>query len=494
MKSLFQLKQKIILIRARKPLMFDIVLLLLLLVFGASAAMLIHAPWQHRSDEKPAFIIVNGQKISVDATGRNELRQLARNQVSGEVVLSGGGISHRATWASLGARAEHASIDRILSELALEDSAATKYLMEETGGEMSVRIPVSLDSGAAVEALVAIKEKLDRMPRNAKFDFKSNRVAPEKNGLSLDVYGTLERMDDALQQGNSTVAMKVETVKPDVVAAELKNIDVDSVAGFYETPYSRMKKDEDRTYNVSLGASILDGHVIMPGELFSFNDTLGDRSQARGFRYAPVIAAGKIVEGMGGGTCQVASTLYAAAFFAGLTIEDRVPHSRPSSYIKLGLDATVSYPSKDLKIRNPFEYPVVIHFKVEEGNARVEIRAQERPFTVSLLRKIIGTTPYPVRVVSDANLPLGKEVVTQRGVPGYKVSRYRIIERDKVAYRFQSFDRYPPTVEFVHKGTSPPGAVNEKEAPKPDMHKPYRASASLRMVQGQDLWYEKTHN
>ena len=477
----------------RHPIVADVLAVILMLLLGGAAALIVYWPVID-SQPPPEKIIVDGRPISINAEGEAQLVRLARQKIAGKVLLEGGGISHQTNWAKLGARTEHDPVTRIIHELAKPDSAATRYYHKNGNRKLKMQLPVSLDSEAAVEALVAIKEKLDRPAKNARFDFALNRVVPEEKGLSLDVYGTLERMDKALADGDNKVEMKISAVEPGVTAAQLLNIDVDTVAGFFETPYSRMKKDEDRTYNVNLGASILDGHVIMPGELFSFNDIVGDRSQARGFRYAPVIAGGKIVEGMGGGTCQVASTLYAAAFFAGLTIEDRVPHSRPSSYIKLGLDATVSYPSKDLKIRNPLSYPVVIHFKLDDGIARVEIRAKERPFTVSLLRKIIGTTPYPVRTVNDENLPKGKEVITQRGVPGYKVSRFRIIERDKVAYRFQSFDRYPPTVEFVHKGTGGAGAIDAKSAPKPDMHKPYRASPSLRMVQGLDLWYEKTHN
>ncbi|MBN2714913.1 MAG: VanW family protein [Deltaproteobacteria bacterium] len=471
----------------------DIMAVLVVMILGGISALVVY--WPSMKTQKPlTAILVDGVAVKVNSQGEKALLRMARRKVAGKVQLEGGGISHETTWAMLGARTEHGPISRILRALSSKDSVASRYLEEAGSPPLNLEIPVSLDSEAAVEALVAIKEKLDKPARNARFDFSLNQVVPEKRGVSLDVYGTLERMDKALGEGKNRVAMKVKAVEPGVTAAQLLNIDVDTVAGFFETPYSRMKKDEDRTYNVNLGASVLDGHVIMPGELFSFNDVVGDRSQARGFRYAPVIAGGKIVEGMGGGTCQVASTLYAAAFFAGLTIEDRVPHSRPSSYIKLGLDATVSYPSKDLKIRNPLDYPVVIHFKLEDGIARAEIRAKERPFIVSLLRRVIGTTPYPVRVVDDENVPRGKEVVTQRGVPGYKVSRFRIIERDKVAYRFQSFDRYPPTVEFVHKGSGNPGAIDAKSAPKPDMHKPYRASPSLRMVQGLDIWYEKTHN
>jgi vancomycin resistance protein YoaR len=208
-----------------------------------------------------------------------------------------------------------------------------------------------------------------------------------------------------------------------------------------------------------------------------------------------VIAGGVLVEGMGGGTCQVASTLYAASFFAGLIVEDRQTHSRPSSYIKLGLDATVSYPDLDLKLKNPFDFPVAIHFVAEEGKLRAEIRGSRRLYTVTLLRKVIGQQPFATRIVEDPNLEAGKEVITQNGIPGYTVRRYQVVEADKVGYRFQTVDKYPPTSQYVHRGTAPRGSVIDAgKRPKPDNHKPYRASTYLRMVQGpEELWYEQTH-
>ena len=222
---------------------------------------------------------------------------------------------------------------------------------------------------------------------------------------------------------------------------------------------------------------------------------LGERSEARGFRYAPVIAGGVLVEGMGGGTCQVASTLYAASFFAGLVVVDRQTHSRPSSYIKLGLDSTVSYPDLDLRLRNLFDFPVSIHFTANDGTLRAEIRGKKRPYTVTLLRKVIRQEPFQTRYVDDSNLLQGKEVVTQNGIPGYTVRRFQIVEADKVGYRFQTVDKYPPTLQFIHRGTAPTAdSIDPKYAPKPDLHKPYRAASYLRMVQGPEgLWYERSH-
>jgi vancomycin resistance protein YoaR len=303
-------------------------------------------------------------------------------------------------------------------------------------------------------------------------------------------------LDRALLENASEVEMVVRQVPSQITQSELSDVEVDSVVGFFETRVSRLIKDKDRTYNVLLGSGRLDGQIIMPGQVFSFNDALGDRSEARGFRYAPVIAGGVLVEGMGGGTCQVASTLNAAAFFSGLVVAERRPHSRPSSYIKLGLDATVSYPSLDLKLKNPFDFPVVMHLGMEDGILRVEFRGKTRPYTVTFLRKIIRSAPFPVRVMENPNLLKGKEVITQNGIPGYTVRRYQVIDHDKVAYRFQSIDKYPPTTQIVHQGTASRGLIPGKteDVPKADTHNPYRASNYLRMVQGKDdLWYEQSH-
>jgi hypothetical protein len=127
--------------------------------------------------------------------------------------------------------------------------------------------------------------------------------------------------------------------------------------------------------------------------------------------------------------------------------------------------------------------------------ARVELRGRERPYTVTLLRKVVDKTPFPVRTIDDSKLKRGEEIITQLGVPGYTVRRYKVIEGDKVGYRFKSMDKYPPTVQFVHKGIADPvDLVNVKNPPKADPHKPYHASTYLRMVQGPDgLWYESSH-
>ncbi len=480
----------------KRPVARNATLAGLLLALGIFAGLALTRPWITPA-EPVAEIVIGGVTVPTGDPRPQALLRAAREVLRTEVLLHGPDLERRTTWAELGAEVEMESLGRILRDLAQRDSPAARHHRRTVpeGRRAEIRLPISLVSDGAMESVVALKEMVDRAPQSARFDFASGVVAPEETGRTLDVHQTLARLDAALAAGQNRIELAIEEVPARVTRDELLGIETGTVVGFFETPYSRMRKDRDRTYNLGLAASMLDGQVILPGEVFSFNETLGDRSEARGFRYAPVIAGGALVEGMGGGTCQVASTLYAAAFFAGMVIVERQPHSRPSSYIKLGLDATVSYPDLDLKIRNPLSFPVVIHYAVDEGNFRAELRGRERPYTVTLLRRVVGTRPFPVRVIETPKLARGTEVVRQLGVPGYTVRRFKVIEGGKIGYRFQSFDKYPPTTQFVYKGTAAPEELEGvKDAPKPDTHKPYHASNYLRVVQGPDgLWYESSH-
>ena len=107
---------------------------------------------------------------------------------------------------------------------------------------------------------------------------------------------------------------------------------------------------------------------------------VGERSEKEGYKIAHVITAGEMVDGLAGGTCQISTTLFGAAFFAGLDIVKTTNHSRPSAYTPLGFDATVVWPDTDLKLKNPYDFPVVIHYRVANGEAVVEILGKKRPY------------------------------------------------------------------------------------------------------------------
>ncbi|MCH2111010.1 MAG: VanW family protein, partial [Polyangiaceae bacterium] len=188
-------------------------------------------------------------------------------------------------------------------------------------------------------------------------------------------------------------------------------------------------------------------------EVFDFNQVVGPRDEANGYRVATVIANGELVDGIGGGTCQISGTLHGAAFFAALEIVERYPHTRPSSYIKMGMDATVVYPTINFRVRNTHSFPVVIHERVEKGKVTAEIRGAEAQQVVTLIRKIDQAIPYEELERSDPKLPQGRRVLAQRGVPGFRLHRYRVMRNGSHTRREKWRDIYPPTPQVIRVGS-----------------------------------------
>jgi vancomycin resistance protein YoaR len=354
----------------------------------------------------------------------------------------------------------------------------------DPGATIAVPIPLRIDTVQGVAALLAIKDEIDRPPSDAAIDLGARKLQPEQVGFRLDVYGTLARIEGALRRGEAQVDVAVERIEPKVVATALGNVRFDQVLGSFETRYTVGGKWEARTYNLRLAASRLDGTVLLPGEVFDFNEKVGPRDEAHGYRVAPVIAQGELVDGIGGGTCQISGTLYGAAFFAGLDIVERYPHSRPSYYIKLGLDATVVYPTINFRFRNPFDFPVVLHETVKRGVVRAEILGPARTRTVSFFRRVDEVTPYEEVERETAELPEGKKVLAQRGIPGFKTTVYRVVRDGAYAWRTRAQNQYPPTNQIVDVGTGPKDLEPRK---KDDTHPEYLADEYLAITQGPQI-------
>ncbi|MFT5352940.1 MAG: vancomycin resistance protein YoaR, partial [Polyangiales bacterium] len=215
-----------------------------------------------------------------------------------------------------------------------------------------------------------------------------------------------------------------------------------------------------RGHNVRRAAELLHQTIIAPHGTLSFNEAVGARTRANGFRRAMVIDSGELVPGMGGGVCQVASTLYAAALRAGLEVVDARPHSRPSSYIPMGLDATVSYPNLDLVLSNPFDFPIQVLSHASEGVMLVELIGQARPIAASVRRRVLSRQAFGERTVEDPALLIGTREVTQSGIRGARVQVTRTLTDENGASREErNVIRYPPTDEIVHVGTQMPAGL-----------------------------------
>lgn len=323
-------------------------------------------------------------------------------------------------------------------------------------------VPLTLDSEQAFSELLRLKDKVDRVARDARLDLERKAVLPHVTGRTLDIDRTLWAIDAALERGELRAKAAILETEPHRRSESLAGLSFEHVLGHFETRYSTADKDKDRTFNLHLAASKLDGTVLLPGEVFDFNEVLGPRDEANGYRVATVIADGELVDGIGGGTCQISGTLHGAAFFAGLRIVERYPHTRPSSYIKMGMDATVVYPTINFRVQNPFSFPVVLHQTVRGGIVRAEVLGPELDQVVTLIRRIDQALPYEQIERPDDRLPRGARVLSQRGIPGFRLHRYRITRQGNHTVRERWRDIYPPTTQVIRVGTGP--ATLETEA------------------------------
>jgi len=294
-------------------------------------------------------------------------------------------------------------------------------------GKLDVAVDVELDRQKALEYLTELKDDVDRGATDARLDLDHHTVAPEVPGYMLRVWDSLVSLEYAARSGTDRVELKTALTEAKVKKEDLANIDISTVLGYWETRYSAAAVDSDRTYNLKVGADHLNGHILKPHEVFSFNEVVGDRTEKEGYRVAPVIQGGELIDGLAGGMCQIASTLHAASFFAGLDIVSSTPHSRPSAYITMGLDSTVVYPTTDLKLSNPYDFPVVMHYQVNQGSVKVELLGKERPDRVVFEREIKTETPFLTETRTDLEAPEGQKLTLQEGYPGYTLIRRRYI-------------------------------------------------------------------
>ena len=426
---------------------------------------------------------------------------IGREWLAQKVTVSVPGIAKRElSREELGARVDGERLAALLSQLGDPRSALRRAHAETSRAKagpraLAVPLPIAIDGARAMRTMLALKDDVDRAPTDARLDIGGHTVISDEPGRRMDVHATLARLDAAMLtrgkdgEATSSIEAVVESVPPARAASAISDIRLSDVIGFFETKYARDQKHEARTFNLRLAASKLDGHVIMPGEVFDFNDVVGPRSEVNGYKVAPVIAQGELVDGIGGGTCQVAGTLHGAAFFAGLDIVERKPHTRPSFYIKMGMDAAVAYPTITLRLRNPFSYPVVLHETVQGGVVRAEILGPKRTRDVTFVRKVADVTPFQEKEVPDPKVPKGERVLAQRGIPGFKITRYRLLRDGAFAVRERMQDAYPPTTQIWRLGT---GEADPKFEAHDDAHPEYIADDYLAISQGPHIVVPKT--
>lgn len=248
-------------------------------------------------------------------------------------------------------------------------------------------------------------------------------VVPHVVGIDFDPM--LAQMQfDALAQGE-TARIALTVTEPELSQAKLQRMLFDDVLGECDT---NIGGTEYRLNNVQIAAKAMDGTVLMPGEVFSYNDTLGPRTTANGYLPAPAYIGGKTVDEVGGGICQNSSTLYMAVLRANLEIVERTNHMYTVGYVPDGLDATVAYNAIDFKFRNNTDYPILVDAKVSGRRMIVKLHGTDtQKVTVKMVTETLSTTPYKVTYKPDSAIALGETEVETTAYTGRKVQVFRCV-------------------------------------------------------------------
>jgi vancomycin resistance protein YoaR len=459
------------------------------IVSGVAVALLLSPRLPGPGDrEGPApQVVLLGQPLVLDDHAQREALERVRRFVAQDLELvQPDGSIRPVGLGRIGVSIDKARLSTLVRDLRDHTSAIRRNWLDRVRPKpIELSLPLAFDAHALIGVLLQTKDSVDRAPADARMDLDARKLVPEVDGVLVDVDASRLAIEESLERGLHRVSLACIHVPPKRRLADLKAVQIDAVLGDFETHYDRSEKSRDRTYNLRLAASKLDGHVVLPGEVFDFNDTVGPRDEASGYKVATVIAEGELVDGIGGGTCQISGTLHGAVFFSGLEIVERMPHTRPSAYIKMGLDATVVYPTINFRFRNQFDYPIVLHEFVKNGIVRAEVLgSRRRPRTVTLIRRITSVQPYEELERPDDSLPSGVRALGQRGVAGFSVTRYRIVRDGAHAVRERWTDKYPPSAQIIRIGTG--SMARDSVEIHNDLHPEYVADELLVLTQGSE--------
>lgn len=292
----------------------------------------------------------------------------------------------------------------------------------------------------------------------------------EVNGVSIDKQVAKQIIEQNRDNTESYEIPATITI-PDVTVEDLKNKFSANTLATYTTDFS--SSDAGRSANISLAASKINGYVLNPGQRFSFNQVVGPRTKAAGFKIAHVYEGDRVVDGIGGGICQVSSTLYNAVVRADLKIVYRTNHSMPVSYVPIGTDATVSYGTIDFIFENNKKTPVTIEATTHNKVLTITIKGTDETggVKVDIITENLGYTPYSTSEVTDNTLKPGQTKVVKEGQNGSIYKAYKVYKKDGkvIKKEFLTKSVYIPVSKVVHVG---PKKAPEQPKPEPKPQEP----------------------
>lgn len=298
----------------------------------------------------------------------------------------------------------------------------------------------------------AVYDKIHTKKANATLDPKNDyKIVKSVTGVSFDVDSARAAFDAAAEGEDVTIPLKIK--KPKITTKKLKKHLFKDKLGSCTTNVSGSSA---RVSNVDLAAETIDGTILLPGETFSYNDTLGERTTARGYQAAPAYSNGESVQEVGGGICQVSSTLYKATLLSNLEIVEHHNHSYVSAYIGIGMDATVSWGGPDYQFKNDTDYPIRIDAAYSGGQVTCTIYgAKLDDVRVEMTAETLQVNSCGTVYQDDPDMAEGTSTVVSSGHDGYVVQTYRnLYEGDKkISSKKEAYCVYRKKDRIVRVGT-----------------------------------------
>ncbi len=363
---------------------------------------------------------VDGVPVVDDAHVREKVEALAAARLREPLTVTADGVSVQGTFAEWG-------IDIDVAATVAEAKGVTERSFSERvrAARKTERVPLRFRMAPAGAKLVELEAAVRRESSDARLDLDNRVLVPDVQGRSLDVPVTVERVLAAANARQATATTEVHLAKAAVTKDDLGKVDLSKTLSTFTTTFAIGGSNTGRANNVAVAAKKLDGTLLLPGTTVSFDAKVGPRTLEQGFAHAPEIVGDELENGVGGGTCQVASTLHAASLFGALDIVERHAHARASAYTKPGLDATVVYGVIDLKIRNPHPFALVVHAHVPKPGTLEIVLLGGEPSAKVVYSFSSRPTDAPFRrITHKPYLPKGAVISRQKGKAGAMVLSY----------------------------------------------------------------------
>lgn len=315
----------------------------------------------------------------------------------------------------------------------------------------SIEVPVFSKEANKID-IDAIHSEIYKEAQDASYTTNPYAVYPSSNGLDFNI--SIDEAKALITGDKDSYTIPLKTLYPNVKTSDIGIEAFPNLLSSYSTSFA--SSSSNRATNVSLATNKINGKVLMPGEVFSFNGTVGKRTPQAGFKVAGVYMNGQVATDYGGGICQVSSTLYNAVLRANLEIVDRSNHMFEVGYVPIGTDATVSWGAPDFKFKNSRSYPIKIVTSSSNRKCVVKFYGlkESEEYDIEIVSYRTGSVPYRTTYTTDSSLAAGQQKVIQSGSNGAKSVAYRIRKKNGqvISKELLSKDTYDPHNRIIAVG------------------------------------------